>query len=30
MMMKKGKFMNMLSLKQVELEKMKKGENGWL
>jgi hypothetical protein len=33
MMMKKGKFLNLLSLKQVELEnmkKMKKGENGWL
>jgi len=28
--MKKGKFLNLLSLKQVELEKMKKGENGWL
>jgi hypothetical protein len=26
MMMKKGKFMNLLSLKQAELEKMKKGE----
>jgi hypothetical protein len=30
MMMKKGKFLNMLNLKQVELEKMKKRENGWL
>jgi hypothetical protein len=30
MMMKKGKFLNLLSLKQAELEKMKKGENGWL
>jgi hypothetical protein len=30
MMMKKGKFLNLLSLKQVELETMKKGENGWL
>jgi hypothetical protein len=29
MMMKKGKFLNPLSLKQAELEKMKKGENGW-
>ncbi len=29
MMMKKGKFLNLLSLKQAELEKMKKGENGW-
>jgi hypothetical protein len=28
--MKKGKFLNMLNLKQVELEKMKKRENGWL
>jgi hypothetical protein len=26
MMMKKGKFLNLLSLKQAELEKMKKGE----
>ncbi len=29
MMMKKGKFLNLMSLKQAELEKMKKGENGW-
>jgi hypothetical protein len=29
-MMKKGKFLNLLSLKQAELEKMKKRENGWL
>jgi len=29
MMMKKGKFLNLPSLKQAELEKMKKGENGW-
>jgi hypothetical protein len=29
-MMKKGKFLNLLNLIQVELEKMKKGENGWL
>jgi hypothetical protein len=30
MMMKKGKFLNLLNLKHVELEKMKKRENGWL
>jgi hypothetical protein len=30
MMMKKGKFLNLPSLKHAELEKMKKGENGWL
>jgi hypothetical protein len=30
MMMKKGKFLIMLSLKQAKLEKIKKGENGWL
>jgi hypothetical protein len=30
MIMKKGKFLNLLNLKQAELEKMKKGENGWL
>jgi hypothetical protein len=29
-MMKKGKFLNLLSLKQAKLEKMKKRENGWL
>jgi hypothetical protein len=27
--MTKGKFLNLLSLKQAELEKMQKGENGW-
>ncbi len=30
MMMKKGKFLKLLSLKQAELERMKKGDNGWL
>jgi hypothetical protein len=29
-MMNKGKFLNLLSLKHAEFEKMKKGENGWL
>jgi hypothetical protein len=29
-MLKKGKFLNVLSLKHAKLEKMKKGENGWL
>jgi hypothetical protein len=28
MMMKKGKFLNLLSLKEVEFEKMKKGRMG--
>ncbi len=28
--MKKGKFLNVPNSKQAELEKMKKGENGWL
>jgi hypothetical protein len=30
MMMKKGKFLNLLNFKQAELEKMKKGGTGWL
>jgi hypothetical protein len=29
-MMMKGKFLNLLNLKQAELEKMKIKENGWL
>jgi hypothetical protein len=28
--MKKGKFLNLLNLEESKLEKIKKGENGWL